>query len=289
DSSWNISSKHEGNKVIYTARKKFESVAAMNAELYNEENGGVRLNVRGTLGKRFRWFFTFMKYREEYRPIFKKIPISQAMTREELAVLLEEEDVLDSIKVPEDFRDKVQAKAEAWLKENVFVEFYDLFLEGAKRLKDPKLTLEFISSHKNELYENMQSDPDEISDLFESFEAVLKTPAVWKVAEMDSAAFKLFDEKLAFVFGAFWNDYTVNVTMPGLIVGTNAPTVKGNTISWGEKDGDELRMFLIGHELWVESRIVNWWTVYVSGAIVLLFFISMAVSLPSRKTQLGNA
>ena len=108
---------------------------------------------------------------------------------------------------------------------------------------------------------------------------MLKTPAVWKVAEIDSKTFQLFDEKLEFAYGPLWDDYVINISMPGLIIDTNAKNVEGNQVSWGDEDGDEIRIFYIGHEIWVESRIVNWWAVYISAAIVLLLLVSIVASL----------
>ncbi len=281
DSTWTVSfKKADGDDFIYTARKKFESVAKMNLELFNEKGNDVRLNIHSKLEKRFRWFFTLLKYREEYQPLFQKLPITDYLTPEELAVLLEEDEENDSVEVS---KDQVEKKVEEWFKKNIFEEFYEIFLAGAEKLNEPALTVELIKSKKNELYKKTDTDTDEVSDLVEAFEEVLKTPAVWKVAEIDSKAFQLFDEKLEFAGSLLWDDYVINISMPGLIIATNAKNIEGNQVSWGDEEGYKIRLLGIGDEKWVESRIVNWWAVYISAAIMLLLLVSIAASLRRRR------
>lgn len=288
DSTWTLSMKADADdddNIIYTAKKKFASVAQMNAALYNEKGDDVRVNIRSTLQRRFRWFFTFLKYQEEYKPIFTKIPISNQLRPEELEVLLEENDEeteKDSFEF-EQLKEDAEEKAEEWFKRLIFEEFYDVFVAGAQKLNDPALTVDLISSRKQELYEKSDEDPDQASDLLEAFEEVLKTPAVWKVAEIHRDAFQLFNKKLELAASPFQDDYIIKIIMPGLIIGTNAKNVEGNQVSWGEEDGDEIRLFYVGHEIWVESRVVNWWAVYISIGVAFLLLLSIVATLRRRK------
>jgi len=54
--------------------------------------------------------------------------------------------------------------------------------------------------------------------------------------------------------------------MPGLITATNAGAVEGNSVSW---EGFIAMTYIGDYTMWVEAREVNWWTIAVSGVIVL--------------------
>ncbi len=287
DSTWTLTlKKADKADFLYTATKKFENIAQMNAELYNDNGEDVRLNIYSTLEKRFRWFFTFLKYREEYQPLFAEFPISDHLTPKELEVLLddkEENQLARKDSLDRELEEVAEEKATEWLKKCVFEEFLEIFLAGSQKLSDPTLTRELIISKKQELYEASDDDPDDPEDLLNTFVKVLKTPAVWKVAEIESRAFQLFDERLDFAISAFMDDYVIKINMPGLIIDTNAKNIEGNQVSWGDEDGDEIRIFYIGYEIWVESRLVNWWAVYVSLGIAFLLLFSIAATFRRGK------
>jgi hypothetical protein len=73
-------------------------------------------------------------------------------------------------------------------------------------------------------------------------------------------------------------NYASVVEMPGIITDTNAPTVEGNKVTWrGFKsyEGD--------FEMWVESRVVNWWSLVVTGLIMVLGIAGYSISLVRRR------
>jgi len=68
--------------------------------------------------------------------------------------------------------------------------------------------------------------------------------------------------------------YTLEAEMPGLITKTNSTIMYGNTVSW---DVHSLSFYFEDYEMYVESRIVNYWAFILSGIVVLLLLIALVV------------
>ena len=64
--------------------------------------------------------------------------------------------------------------------------------------------------------------------------------------------------------------------MPGLITETNSYQLVGNQVKWRIKDHT---IFFEDYEMYVESRVVNYWAFVVSGIVVLLLLISLIIKL----------
>ncbi len=91
--------------------------------------------------------------------------------------------------------------------------------------------------------------------------------------------FHRIQRKIDFMAEGFTDSNANSVIMHGLILGTNAKKIEGNQVSWEIKAEE----FLIkDYEMWVESRIVNKWTIWVTGIVMVLSSIVLIVPAVRR-------
>ena len=112
------------------------------------------------------------------------------------------------------------------------------------------------------------------------FKAVLKTPLVDKAWEANTRGIE--EVKRRFDFEKLTNShkYFTNVVMPGLITGSNAKKIEGNTASWQDYNEFAHRF---EYTMWVESRQVNWWAVIVALAVAVSLLAILILSVVRRK------
>ena len=76
--------------------------------------------------------------------------------------------------------------------------------------------------------------------------------------------------------GTTGESFTNAVVLPGILLETNAPDVKGSAASWKfNVDQLQLRDF----EMRARSRVVNEWVIAVTGAVVLVLLVLLVLSL----------
>jgi hypothetical protein len=277
----------------YTAEKVFSDVSDLNREfsLPDKEGDSAKIDIRVKLEKHFDGFFITFHYREIYRQFFpfKGVPLSEYFTPYELKILKFH---IGNAKKSEEIHlggtlEELEDKFEAWMARSLFEEFYRNMVEAAERFKDPHLTPGFIASHKEELFAVISDDESGLFDrspvvprILKEFGEILQYPGLIKLREFNKQGFDRFEEKWQSFDGLIGDEYTNIVIMPGLITDTNSQRITGNKVEW-EFNGLE---FLFGdHEMWVKSRMVNWWMVGIAILVVFLAVLGLIVGVVRRK------
>ncbi len=274
DSTWEIEQKEgKDNKEIFTAKKRFSEATDLNSEFVTANDSILLVNCPVTLEKRFRWFFSYLYYRETYKAYnpFRAVPVSDFLTAEEV----------QRYGTGADSTDAEKEKFENWQKHTIFAEFFGILEKGAQRLHDPKLTSEILEARRDTLFKVLV-------DAFNSSDATMDTAVTVceKLFQTSSVGqlrgqFDQIQRKIDFMTEGFTDSYANSVIMPGLIQGTNAKKIEGNQVTWEIKPEE----FLIkDYEMWVESRIVNRWTIWVTGVVVLLSSIVLIVPALRRRS-----
>jgi hypothetical protein len=283
DSTWTVSQTFEQNKekegkldTLFTIHKKFRRAADLNRELAMEGDTIPRVRVTVELKKRFRWFYTFYTFRETVHAFspFKKLSITDYLTENEMDMLFSEEDTLN-----------IEEKYEDFEKRNIFEEFYGDFLEMAKILNDPELTLEIIESKKDTLFQAVveaTSGDDSDEKIAGACYKVFRTDAVWKLKDDLVRSLKQIENTIESIPSMGEDAFTHTVQMPGLIMDSNAREIEGNTASWSYK-GE--RAAYLDYAMWVQSRIVNRWSIYVTILILAVIGLIFLVSAIRHKRK----
>jgi hypothetical protein len=300
DGSWDTSWTKSGDaKYIVTFTKRFKDYEELSGEyVHPADSMKIRLDLRVT--KIFRWFYTYYDYAETYGRFtdYTLIDPQTVLTDEEIHRL-----------TYGDTSQTLKNKKDEWVARNLFEAIYRRFASGAEGLQDTLLTPAKMAAHKEELFRllfgfsgsgNKLQDPestlkqqssyrgteakvlsdsgvtDEGLNAFAQITArTLKSDAVWKIKDSIRAGWqdllKMLEGK-----GTAGESFTNAVVLPGILLETTAPDVKGSSASWKfNVDQLELRDF----EMRARSRVVNEWAIAVTGLIVLalLGFLFLAL------------
>jgi hypothetical protein len=274
DSTWDISLVQEDEDIYeYTARKRFENISELNREFVVEDTSEVAIGMRVTLEKNFHWFFSSLEYRETYalnNPI-NEVPLSEYLSEEETELLIRsringEDGEYES---DSELLHDLEERFNGWYARNVFEAFYRPFSAGVDELGHDVLTPQYLAAMKERLFQAIltSSSDDGIAFWVEHFEGTLGTPAVRRVVENNSLPFQVLEAQMALDEELALSDYSNSVSLPGLIVKTNANTLEGNQVTW-----DDIAPYLLysKYEMVVKSRMLNWEITIISAIILVL-------------------
>ena len=269
DKNWKIErtkAKDDTTQTIYTATKDFNDVNDINNEYKNKEKIGLHVN----LDKKFRWFYTYYDYEEVYHSYFpfSKIPLKNFLTPHEYELYLKN----DTTKV-------LKKRLDKYAEENYFEYFFDELITLLGKNKIADLTPEYVASKKSIIKEHIDEYGDKTEELMKYMEKVLGTKSVWKLRDGIDNIVKSILEKMD-RFSSANGSYKNEVTMPGIILNTNAKTIEGNKVIW---EFDENRFCYEDFTMTVQSRAVNVWAFIVSGVVV--FAVVVLLILPKLKKK----
>ena len=237
-----------------------------------EAGGSRRLTIRPSLDESFEWFFTRYRYVE----IWKKLSGPDSVSLTEYLSPREIDMVTRHIlrKEPYAFRgdslavDDASDRLEAWQARNRFERFFAILLNGVRILGDPGLTEGLVRQRKEDLYrlaEHFDFAGGDVGSLARSFGRVLHSQRVEEALRVDSTALEAFRNDMQFQYAVLSFTHAVGVSMPGSITGTNAPVVEGTLARWKDFIGFST---IDDVEMWVESRVVNWWAIIITGFLM---------------------
>ena len=277
DSSWTTGWKklkdNDGN--LYTATKRFENGGALARE-YDSTPGDPRnMRITPRLEKQFRWFFTYFSYKETYHVFnpFTLIPASQLLSGDEIRRIAGGEK-----------NDTLKNKLEEWEFRNLFERFHGSLLEGARRLGDPSLTTETVTARKEELFQAMVKDTSlagKFDPTMQMMTRFFRTQSILALRPQLQSAWDAAEAMLTTAQSAE-AEYSNSVTMPGLILDTNAGEVKGTTVVW---KFSAKQFLLCDYVMWVESREMNLWAIVLTG-IAAVILLGTVVVLSMRRQRM---
>jgi hypothetical protein len=285
DSTWKKSiKKTDSRKFTLTATRLFEGTEEMNNSLKGTE--GKTLGARVEFQRHFQWFFTTFRYSEtwpNFNP-FRAVPITDYISQAEIDYWVRHEMNKEPYSSKGDSLAMEDAgkRFEKWDDENLFADYFNAFLEGVRKLNDPSLTPKYVAGMKDELFKQSEKyfkmkNMDTVTIVFGR---VLKSRNVKKAVALNMQAFERLGEKRAFLEEITTNTYLNSVVMPGLITGTNAPTLEGNKASW--KDYVKFGYFE-DVTMWVESRVINWWAIIVTGVVIVALVVLFLTAILRRR------
>jgi hypothetical protein len=292
DSSWSrsITKSLEKDKIFtLTASRTFRDAEEMNSML--KGTFGKTLQYRFELDKSFRWFFTVYTYRETNIPFdqFTALPMTDFVSSAEL-------DWLAKMMLPGDTTKELTTRGDSLAFESImpriqegewrnrFEAVFNAFLDGVRTLNNPLLTPAMVRPLKDSLYKRSAKaiDKNKIDTLCIVFGAVLKNPLVGKAWQANAPGFDEIKRRIEFEHTTDSHKYVTHVVMPGIITGSNARKIEGNTATWQDFK-DYARH--IEYTMWVESRQVNWWAVVIALVIVASLVTLLVISMLRKRNR----
>jgi len=291
DSSWNKNitrSKEKDRIYTLTASRTFRDVEKMNKVLSGTFSW--TLQYRFEFEKSFQWFFTAYRYRETNLPFaqYTSIPLTEFLSKSEIDMLVQ--DALgDTTKQPMSRGDSLAMeglipRVQEWEWRNKFEPIFMAFLDGAKMLNNPSLSTAMVQPLKDSLYRKSARaiDKGKIDSLRIIFKTVLKNPLVDKAWQANIPAIEEIKRRFEFEHETNSHKYFTNVVMPGLITGSNANKIEGNTATW---ENFKERVHHMEYTMWVESRQVNWWAVIIAFVLVVTLMAALIISALRRRSR----
>ena len=278
DTSWSRSiRKVDDRKFELTATRMFPDAEALNTALRAKQ--GEALEIQTELETSFLWFFTMYRYTETYKRYNRidAVPYSDFFSSRELELFMRHE----VEKEPFDSRgdslalDDASDRFEGWVKRNAFEAYYALFKKGLLAIPGTAFTPPQIDARKDTVFalagkyfeDSKYYEPKKIAPVEKVLERIFGTRNARAGLEAMQPEFAQMKRHLEFQEEVGSNTYRVSVTMPGLVTSTNARSLEGNKATWQDFMP---YCYMHDYELQIESRVINWWAIILTGAVIFV-------------------
>jgi hypothetical protein len=289
DSTWTKSlHASDADKPTLTATKRYRNAEDLSRDL--DRRDWMTISIHAELTTHFRWFTSTMEYCETWRRLhtFNDAPAMDSLRRKAIASALtlgveagEKGGSADSA-----FRAAAgTGSMDSLLERNMLEAFYRIFTDG---MRAAGANTDTLQERKDQILAQLNASTIGKDSLtVDHLRAMMGT--VFPGPLVDRAFVERNDDFERFV--RMWTlrtitgicDYTVRVTMPGIVTATNAPSILGNTATWREVTvlGDVQDV-----EMRVSSRVMNWWAVIVTAVVVFGGLAMILLAALYRKKRL---
>ena len=274
----------DDKKFRLRATRTFQNVDELNEAIRGEP--GRTLAFQARLERRFLWFTTTFRYEEtlaRFYP-FNEVPVTEFVSPHEIDLFLHHELEDEPYPTPGDSLalDDASDRFDEWEKRNRFEAFFRELMTGVERAADPQLTPEKLAAGKEELYRLafQNANPARAEHLAEVAADRFGKGPIDRAREANREGFDAYERKIDFLESVASTGFKTKIEMPGLITDTNARTIEGNTVSWPDF---KAYTYVRDYTVWVESRMINWWAIIITGVIVLAIMALFAVSALRRR------
>jgi hypothetical protein len=277
DASWErniIRDTVDSTKFICTYTKEFRDDGSLNASIRKDSGWRKQINREIMISKRFMFFYSFLTYRE----VYEAADPSKLLDYKDYLSAADMEWLRDQ-KVPLNTQDSMlldtaEARAGHYLHDALTEEIRLTLQNGLERSGDPELKTIDVSLYKDSIakYDTIWYD----NNFHESIDALAAWTGNEKINELHNLSPPVFEElhkKIQFFDKIMMMaEYNVEVEMPGLITATNSTQLIGNTVSWHIHS---LSFYFDDYEMYVESRVINYWAFIVAGVVLFALIILM--------------
>lgn len=289
DSTWIVRDSCEINEKgdttwVRRAEKKFRNSDEINSTYLADKGANKQFSRKSVFIKKFRWFNTVYRFSENIdKLMLNGYPIGNYLNDEERNYFYSPESVnSDKLAGPDSIKykildDTVQYKVETWTLKSMVSEWIGEFS-----------TLTAGKGEKIMVKDLLKAREDELVDLIRAKENNEKFDSLWSNGiilkeylgeanylkyrtEADTAAEKVIN----LVLNPF-KDYSVRISMPGKLTGTNGFADSSNVLLWPVKSD----YFLTAkYEMWAESKIPNRWAWIVSGLFLAFVLTGVVIRI----------
>lgn len=266
-------SKPIGNLLMVHAKKTYQSVEEMSANLYRPEQHHLvkaeGIKATSKLEKRFKWFYTDYTFTETFTcedSTLFPIPLDRFLSADTVSYWFTgQPNLVQGLSGAEakELLDGIEKKINQWTNANWFYEICNVIIANYEKIQNPPVSKERFSSVRDSLVmqpcvlnaEATEGAGDHITDLID------KT--------FQSDAYKQFLQTYEGVFGAygilsFGTNY--DLQMPGTVIDAGMGQYDGDVIHY--RLGGE-RMIPGSYTITASSRVTNVWAFIATGLIVL--------------------
>jgi len=249
--------------------KSFASADLVNDEL-NTDNDSL-FHIRTAVDKKFRWFYTYLRYSETYLPVnrFKVVPPDDYFNREDRQFIE---------RLPSEGKQISRADSlylqtlhvkinETYAHMAFFREQYPLLVEILKRNPVEQRWLDTVQHKSDFIYgcvKDLIGDPQFALHMVDT----LRIPINRRRAEADAKELLgTLNGRVAFMGFANDGKYTNVVNMPWKVVSTNADSVAGQTLVWRPL---VTKFLFTEYTMYAEARKMNMIPMIITVLVLLV-------------------
>lgn len=263
----NPSKKEDKEKYRIEFNKHFSSSEEMNKELDNSIDS--LFHVNSSFEKKFRWFYTYIRYSETIRPINRfKMVSSKDFFNEEDSLFIQR---LPAEGKPISKADSVYLQVlnekinDRYVTIALFKETFSVMQAIVLKNADKKW-LDTLSRNWELAYKLIEKDQGEFRDVAVKVFDKLSIPIPkQKVAEDFNSLSRDLSARTNFMSFARDGKYLNIFEMPWEVVTSNADSVAGKNLYWRPIVN---KFAYMPYEMYAECRKMNWWAMAISVAVV---------------------
>jgi hypothetical protein len=273
---------------IKNAFKLFKNADELSREYFNDKGANKDFSRKANFIKKFRWFNTLYRFSEIIDKIMLNgYPIKNYLNQEELEFFHSPETVnSEKLGGPDSLKykaldDTIRYKTDNWILNSMVSEWIGEFSIMTAGKAGNNLVKDSLKAREEELVNLIKANiNDKKFDSLWSNGVIMKdylgeTNYLKFKSEVDTCAAKVLNQ----IMNSF-KGYTVRISMPGKIIGTNGYIDSSKVPLWPVKS----EYFLTEpYEMWAESKIPNRWAWIVSG----LFLVFVLTGMIMRVTKKG--
>ncbi len=269
----NNKSKEKENTFLAKLRLDYTSVNELNEKFkLKQSHEWSKMDVKHSLDKKFRWFYTYYDYCETY-PQLKtdlKIPLDKYLTKEEASFWFTGQPNLvqgmNGIEIRE-FVGKLEDAYNIWYGLNLWSNEYDVLIENYDLIKNKPVPVERLMELRDTIFMGIKDkDKYEMDDVLNTF---FKTTAFSPLWKGDSSVMKIYeksvDQQEYMTF--FAKGFNYKLIMPGKVTKAINAVQLGDTLSWKLT---AYRMAVSDYTIEAQSRKTNIWAFIVTGLLVFV-------------------
>jgi hypothetical protein len=277
--------KIEKDKFELVVSKEFKSVKELNASMNPADTNLQVVRVNASLKRKFRWFFTRYEFSEtilEANP-FKVLDYHKYLTDEETRLISMTEETRKTDPGYDSVKYKIaEQHFEDFVYRSMYEVFYTQLVSVLTEVKSFTLSKQELESKKEIIYRYLVdsvkgSDTD---DILKGIETIVNHPDIPVIRSKYADRFDHFQEKMKFHESACDDSYKFSIRMPGLLLQTSSPKVKGSETGW---DLTYYDFFFRDYLMTAESRKVNPWAFIVAGLVLLVALVSLVMAALKKR------
>lgn len=289
DSTWKISYTYDSTrskkKHVYSFKKHFKNAQEISKEYSDKENSLSVLDRKVIVEKKFRWFYTYITFEERYNKAVNGNyrPFAQYLSQIELeARKYNRGDSLDldfNEKEVQGYLKDIETKFDKWFEDNVKEEILLVMEKDIQSIGIKGISLEDLKTNSDtifnliELFNFFEGDKDAES-FYNSLNQIFNTEKFNELVNNQHSHLEQFLNKFENIVAK--RGFKYNLQIPGLLLDTNAESIKGSSLSW---NFEPMEAFFVDTSHSAESRIINLWAYIVSGITIVLILIFLLIPL----------
>lgn len=268
-------SKPLGNMLMVHAKKTYNSVEEMSAELYRSERHHLKkvegIKATSTLEKSFKWFYTDYTFSETFtyegEPIFP-IPLSDFMSADTASFWFTGQPNLTqhlSGAEQKELLDKIEKKINQWSNANWFYEICNIIIANYDSIQNTPVNKEHFISLRDSLVMqpcvlNGNAEDSGPKAFLSQIEGILLTDVYTNFLKTYKGGPAQYEQLLSF-------GYPYDLVMPGSVTDAGMGEYDGKVIHY--QLGGE-RLISGPYTITASSRVANVWAYIVTALIILL-------------------